>query len=99
MYELHVSIVKLATNNLREVCEMRAKTCKARETRKKKEHARDYMKIDYTRFAIRLFFCTIKFYPLSHEKIPLSHAKLLLLQLATDDSREVCETCSQHKKM
>ncbi len=36
----------------------------------KKKPAWDNMKIDYTRCTIQLFSRTIKFYPLSHKKIP-----------------------------
>ncbi len=64
---------KASTSDSREVHQMQ-KTCKTQETRKKKECARDNAKIDYTHFAIRLFSRTIKFYPLLHEKIPLSPA-------------------------
>ncbi len=49
-----MSIVKLATDDLRDVREMR----KTGEIRKKR-HARDNVKIIYRRFAIRLFFRTI----------------------------------------
>ncbi len=59
--------MKPATDDSQEVCEMR-------ETRDKKEHARDNMKIDNPRFAIRSFSRTIKFHLLSQEKISLSRA-------------------------
>ncbi len=58
---------KPATDDLREVHEMR-------ETHEKKGRTWNNAKIDYTRFTIRLFFRTIKFYLLLHEKIPLSRA-------------------------
>ncbi len=52
----------------------RQKTCATRKTYEKKGRAQENAKIDYTRFSIQLFSRTIKFYLLSHEKIPSSHA-------------------------
>ncbi len=61
-----------AIDNSREILEMR-KTCKARETRKKKGLARDNMKV--TTHFLRIDYILVQlFYLLSHEKIPLSHA-------------------------
>ncbi len=68
--ELKTSYVrlKLAIDDSWEVCETR-KTYEMRETREEKGRTQDNPKIHYTCFALRLFCCTIKFYPLSHEKI------------------------------
>ncbi len=52
----------------------REKHTKCEKLARKKGHTRDNVKINYTRFVIRLFSRTIKFYPLSHKKIPLSHS-------------------------
>ncbi len=75
------------------------KTCETRDTREKRWPARDNAKIDYTRFTIRLFSDTIKFYPLSHEKTPLSHAKLLfpLRDVLRCETKEICHM-KQHKQ-
>ncbi len=51
--------LKPAIADLRDLCEI-IKTCEMREIlMKKKERARDNVKINYTRFAIRLFSHTI----------------------------------------
>ncbi len=70
---IHAKHQKLATDNLRDVCEAR-KTCETQETRNKKGCTRDSAKIDNKHFIIPLFSSKNKFYPLSHEKIPLSWA-------------------------
>ncbi len=64
--------LKPATNDSQEVSKTQ-KTCKMEESREKKGCVQDNTKIDYTLFTIRLFSCTIKFYPL-REKISLSRA-------------------------
>ncbi len=68
------------------------KTCKRRETCEKKGCAWDNVKIDCTHIAIWLFSHTIKFYLLSHKKIPLSRAKLPFLQRdgSRCETREIC---------
>ncbi len=89
--ETQETIIKLATDDWREVREMQ-KTCKMRETHEKKGRTRDNVEIDYTLFTIRLFSRTIKFYPISHEKIPLSCALLPLLPRdgSRCETREIC---------
>ncbi len=75
------------------------KHARPRETCEKKGRTWYNAKIGYTRFAIQLFSCTIKFYPLSQEKIPLSCAWLPLLPRdgSIRGTREIC-LMKQHKQ-
>ncbi len=82
--------LKLATDDSRNVCEMR-KTCETRETQGR---ARDNVKINYIRFAVRLFSRTIILSLIARENPFASY----IITAFTTRRFAMRDTRNQHKK-